>query len=102
MPNGVELSIAPNPQQPFLIKTTMNPFNPLSRISRFLAGTLALATASGLLAQPPKRPDIVVADFEGETYGDWQVGCAKAGRNHPWSRGRGRTFLSTAPSRCRS
>jgi fructan beta-fructosidase len=73
MPNGVELSIAPNPQQPFLIKTTMNPFNPLSRISRFLAGTLALATASGLLAQPPKRPDIVVADFEGETYGDWQV-----------------------------
>ena len=73
MPNGVELSIAPNPQQSFLIKTTMNPFNHLSRISRFLAGTLALATASGLLAQPPKRPDIVVADFEGETYGDWQV-----------------------------
>jgi len=51
----------------------MNPFNPLSRVSRFLAGTLALATASVLLAQPPKRPDIVVADFEGETYGDWQV-----------------------------
>ena len=73
MPIGVELSIAPNPQQSFLIKTTMNPFNPLYRISRFLAGTLALATASGLLAQPPKRPDIVVADFEGETYGDWQV-----------------------------
>ena len=51
----------------------MNPFNPLSRVSRFLARTLALATASVLLAQPPKRPDIVVADFEGETHGDWQV-----------------------------
>ena len=51
----------------------MNLFHPLSRVSRFLARTLALATASGLLAQPPKRPDIVVADFEGETYGEWQV-----------------------------
>ena len=51
----------------------MNPFNPLSRVSRFLAGTLALATASGLLAQSPQRPDIVIADFEGETHGTWKV-----------------------------
>ena len=51
----------------------MNPFNPFLRLSRFLAPTLALVTASFLLAQTPKRPDIVVADFEGQTYGDWQV-----------------------------
>ncbi|MEN9633452.1 MAG: Levanase precursor [Verrucomicrobiota bacterium] len=68
-----ELSIAPNPQPFFYIKTAMKRFNPLSRVSRFLARTLALAAASGLIAQAPKRPDIVVADFEGGTYGDWKV-----------------------------
>ena len=38
-----------------------------------LAGVLFLATATGLFAQAPQRLDIIVADFEGETYGDWKV-----------------------------
>lgn len=51
----------------------MSPFNSLTRRRHLLPGLLAFTLASGLLAQTPSRPDLVVADFESETYGDWKV-----------------------------
>jgi fructan beta-fructosidase len=51
----------------------MKPPSSLTRTSRILTGLLALAHASSLFAQAPTRPDIVIADFEGETYGGWKV-----------------------------
>ena len=43
-----------------------------------------LLIATGLCAEAPKRPDIMIADFEGETYGDWKVegGAFGAGPAH--------------------
>ena len=40
---------------------------------RLFAGVLFLAMTTGLFAQTPQRTDIIIADFEGETYGDWKV-----------------------------
>ena len=51
----------------------MSPFNSLTRRLHLLPGFLAFTVASCLLAQPTTRPEIVIADFEGETYGDWKV-----------------------------
>ncbi len=43
------------------------------RPTRLLAGLLALAAVADMPAQGGKRPDLVIADFESETYGDWKV-----------------------------
>jgi fructan beta-fructosidase len=51
----------------------MKPHSSRTRASRVLTGFLTLALASSLLAQARTRPDLVIADFEGETYGAWQV-----------------------------
>ena len=51
----------------------MSPIAFLSPATRLLTGVLTLATASGLFAQTSPRPDIVIADFEAETYGEWKV-----------------------------
>ena len=49
----------------------MKSVNPLNRAVHRLATAFCLSLATGLLAQAPKGPDLVIADFEGETYGDW-------------------------------
>jgi hypothetical protein len=44
--------------------------NPTSSFARLVAGLL-LVTATAVNADD--RPDLVIADFESETYGDWKV-----------------------------
>jgi sucrose-6-phosphate hydrolase SacC (GH32 family) len=43
---------------------------PPRKLVAVLAGALLLATAS---ADPPPRPDVVLADFEGDDYGAWRA-----------------------------
>jgi fructan beta-fructosidase len=38
-----------------------------------LASLLFISSDPYAGSQPPQRPDLVIADFEGETYGDWKV-----------------------------
>ena len=40
----------------------MKPHNSLTRAPRILTGLFALVTASGLFAQAPARPDLVLAE----------------------------------------
>lgn len=43
-----------------------------NRVERRQAATLVFGEAEGIEEQTPKRPAIVLADFEGKGYGDWK------------------------------
>lgn len=51
----------------------MKSFHQLNRVTQLLASIIILSAATSLHADPPKNSDIVIADFEGETYGDWKI-----------------------------
>jgi len=51
----------------------MKSSNHLARATHLLAATIVLSAATGLFGQAPKRPDILIADFEGVTYGQWKT-----------------------------
>ena len=57
----------------------MKSSNHLARATYLLATALVLSAATVLFGQAPKRPDILIADFEGATYGEWKTEGAAFG-----------------------